>query len=721
MKKLPASIALCVSVSAFGLSSPAYAGDVPGATGPDNGGDHVEDIVVTAQRRKESLQNVPVAVSAVSGATAKAIGITDVSSIQTIAPSLEFPRYFNSATPALRGVGTNSAIGAQESVVALYIDDVYIASPAATTFSLNNIDQIAVLKGPQGTLFGRNAMAGVIQITTRDPSQKPTLDVSAGYGNFGTVSGSLYGATGITDNLAADIAVAGSRQKDGWGKNIATGEDAFKESYWAIRSKWVWEPSDTTKITAAVDYTRNIYNAGIAMRPTKGAVFPNGQTYEGYYNINEQPQGKADTKQGGASLKIEQDLGFAELTSITSWRKVKSHSIADEDQSVAYSQDYDYNDDRESWTEEVHIASPKSASKLTWIAGLFYLNDKPHADFLVRGTSIAPLPSILQVGDWHNQSYAAFGQATYAFLDSWHLTGGLRYTRDTTRFSGLETVPELALTLDSGNQTAHFSKLTYKAALQKNFSDDVMAYVSYSTGYKSGIFNFSDFHAPAVKPENLSALEGGLKTELFDKHLRLNITGFYYWYKNLQVSTLVQSEGRTLTSLQNAAAAHNKGIELEVEARPVSHLTIRGAMTLMHSRFTSFPDATLSVPLEGGGNATVAGNASGFKTPHSPDFTSNIGVQYDWPTDIGDFSAAANYNYNGGFVWDADNRLKQNPYHLINASLNWQSLSGGLGVQIWVKNLLSQKYAIYATANIVGDEESPAAPRTFGITLSAHI
>jgi len=711
-----AAAEMAAPAAATVTTSAAAAAAAPSVT-PET--DEVPGIVVTAQRRQQSLQDVPLAVSAVSGDSATAMGITDVQSIQAVAPSLEFPRYFNNATPALRGVGTNAAIGAQESVVALYVDDVYIASPAATTFSFNNIEQIAVLKGPQGTLFGRNAMAGVLQITTRDPQQDTRIDAELGYANYDTVSGSLYATTGIAPNLAADIALTGSHQGDGWGKNLATGKDAFRERYWAGRSKWVLD-LDRTKLTLTLDYTKNIYNAGIAMRPVKGAQFPNGQVYEGYYNIRELPEGEANTRQGGVSLKVEHDLGWAQLNNVAAWRKVKSHTIADEDQSTAYSQDVWYDDNRETFTDELHLASPDSQSDLQWIAGLFYLYDKPYLNLAVLGDAVAPLQSIEQTIHWHNESYAAFAQATWAFLPTWHLTGGVRYTYDKTRFSGVTASPADDLLIDRGGQKAHFDNFTYKAALQKDFSRDVMGYVSYSTGYKSGIFNFSDYHAAPVKPEELDALEAGLKTELFDRQLRLNITGFYYWYKNLQVSTLVESEGRTLTTLQNAASARNKGIEVEAEWVPVRHLSIHGSLAYMHSRFNDFPDATLSSPLPGGGNATYAGSAKGFETPHSPDFTSSIGADYTMELASGDLTLATNYNYNGGFAWDADNRLRQHPYHLVNASGSWAPSSGVWDVRLWVKNLLGEKYSVYTTANIVGDEETPAAPRTYGVTARVH-
>jgi iron complex outermembrane receptor protein len=592
---------LLLSVSSPALALPAAPENSPAPVADDKGGG-VTDIVVTAQRREESLQKVPLSVTAISAGMAKAAGITDISSLQAVVPGLEFPRFFNSTTPALRGVGTSFALGAQESVVAIYVDDVYIASPAAATFSFNNISQVAVLKGPQGTLFGRNAMGGVVQITTRTPSQQTKIDAEAGYGNFDTASDAVYATTGITPNLAADISVIGSHQGNGWGKNLATGGDVFREWYWGARSKWLWNLGDT-KITLAADFTRDKYNAGIAMRPTRDALFPNGQTYEGYYNVDQDTLGVADTKQGGVSLKVDHDLGWANLVNIAAWRKVKSHVHADEDQSSDFSQTFLYDDDRETETEELHLNSPSSSRNLNWIVGGFFLHDRPTLDLDITGHAIAPLPDLVQDVRWQNKSYAIFGQATYKILDGWHLTGGARYTWDRSHFAGDTTSPGLGnLLLDTGVENARFQKFTYKVALQKDLGRNAMTYLSFSTGYKSGIFNFVDYHSPAVKPENLKALEGGLKTELLDKRLRLNFTAFYYWYTDQQVSTLIKSGGRTLPILQNAASARNKGIEISAEAVPVRHLTITAAITAMHSRFDKFPDATISEPLPGGGS-----------------------------------------------------------------------------------------------------------------------
>jgi iron complex outermembrane receptor protein len=196
---------------------------------------------------------------------------------------------------------------------------------------------------------------------------------------------------------------------------------------------------------------------------------------------------------------------------------------------------------------------------------------------------------------------------------------------------------------------------------------------------------------------------------------------YHYNYKDLQVTSLVLgAAGNTSTVLANAAKAKNTGVELDVEARPIDPLTLRGGIEYMHSRFDSFPDATFSVPLPGGGNTTVSGSAKGLATPHSPDFSGNLGGEYRLATVAGDLFGALNYSYSSAFAWDADNRLKQHAYGLLNSSVRWVPPDSGWDFMVWAKNITDRQYSIYTTANVVGDEESPAPPRTFGITISHH-
>jgi iron complex outermembrane receptor protein len=702
------ALLLGAAAVAAGCSRPAKAAE-SGAPA------QIEEIVVTANKRKELLQEVPIAVTAITAQTAAAIGITDVNTIQVAVPGLQFPRLFSGSSPALRGVGTSLGVGGQENVVPIYIDDVYIPSPSATTFSFNNIQQVEVLKGPQGTLFGRNAMAGVINIRTPQPSFEPKARLTVGYGNYQTYSGDFYGSYGFNDVLAADLAVTADKQADGWGKNLFNGHDVFTERNFAVRSKWLIKPDDRTAITLVGDYVSSRYQSGIAMRPVRGALFPNGQVYEGYYNVRANHDSYVRSRQGGVSAKVERDLGFADLISITAWRRSHGFSFGDTDQSVAEAQFTPSHDNVDSFSQELRLVS-KTSGKLRWLAGLFYFHDLSDFRFSVSGSLVGGL-TLSEQFKQSITSYAGFGQATYDLPAGFHLTGGLRYTSDKLRKVAWRTLPPVLSQVETGHERQ--DAWTYKVNLAKDLAPDVSAYVGYSTGYKGGIYNIAVLEAPAVKPEKLESLEAGVKSELFDRRLRLNLAAYHYKYRNMQVTSLTRDpSGFTSSSLQNAASAKNTGFEADFEAQPTRALTLRGGVAFMRSRFTEFPDATISVPLPSGGNLTVPGSAKGLATPHAPRFSGSLSADYRIETAAGDFTPTVSYSHTSAFAWDADNRLKQHAYDLVNASVAWTPEGEAWRVTAWVKNLTQAKYSIYTTANVIGDEESPAPPRTYGLTVA---
>jgi iron complex outermembrane receptor protein len=211
----------------------------------------IGDIVVTAQRRQERLQDVPIAVSVVTSDQMTKAGINNTDALGSAVPGLVVSRGQNTGAIYLRGVGTQNAAVGDENSVALYIDGVYVFSPSASIFNFSNIERIEVLRGPQGTLFGRNAVGGLIQVVTRDPKQDPSADLSVGYGNYKTVTASAYLTGGITQNIAADISGFYMKQRKGFGTNIFNGQDVNKSEEGAVRSKWLIDPTESLQIRVA--------------------------------------------------------------------------------------------------------------------------------------------------------------------------------------------------------------------------------------------------------------------------------------------------------------------------------------------------------------------------------------------------------------------------------------------------------------------------------------
>ncbi|MEJ2458514.1 MAG: TonB-dependent receptor plug domain-containing protein [Novosphingobium sp.] len=303
----------------------------PDQDAPATGGPQLEEIIVTAQRTKQRLQDVPIAVSAVTAAGLESRGITNAYSLGNAVPGLQVTQTGTTTTPYLRGIGSNAANPNNEASVATYIDGFYIAAPYANALSFNNIDRIEVLKGPQGTLFGRNATGGVIQIITRTPQHDPAMNFSIGYANYDTVTAGAYVTGGITNTIAADLAVQYKNQGNGYGHDLTRGGDTYLGWEGSVRSKVLWEPTAGTSVTIAGNYAR-LSNDFINYVFTPGVIGPDGvTTYAGRYNTSTDVAARAKSKVYGGSLTVKQDVGFATLVSLTSHQTAKGLNRFDRD------------------------------------------------------------------------------------------------------------------------------------------------------------------------------------------------------------------------------------------------------------------------------------------------------------------------------------------------------------------------------------------------------
>lgn len=721
----PCKGVLLASVSgvwaALALAVPAAAQEVASSAN-DAGG--LEEILVTAQRREEGAQDVPVSLSVVSESMTKALGISDTSSLQAAVPGLQFTRSLNSATPTLRGIGTNPNIQTgDEPTIATYVDGVYLSAPSAAIFSFNNIKQIEVLKGPQGTLFGRNATGGVIQIITKDPQHDLGGNFEFGYSNYDTISANAYLTGGLGDDVAADLAVYYSDQGDGWGKNLFDGRDVFKTKEYGARTKWVFTPGDNTKITISGDYNYGHTDVGVKTHPYPGTFYLDGATtYAGFYNVDLDYTGYAKTRQIGGSIKLEQDLSWAKLVSISAYRNVKSFVGKDGDQTPLPLLEIDVPAKAKTFTQEVQLLSqPDSA--IQWIIGAYYLRDISKFD-TIHASGLALQAQGLQYFTINNKqwssSYAAFGQATAEVLPNTNLTLGARYTVDRRHAKGVQDSDVGVLA--AGDDKAKFPKVTWKAALDHHFGENILGYASYSRGFKSGVYNLISPGSDVVKPEVLDAVEVGVKTDLFDNKVRFNIAGYYNWFKNLQVSVIKASTA----SLINAASSKSYGLDVDLQVAPTRNFRIMAAASYIHSIFSKFEGAQVTTP-NGHGNTIADCDAnpddcdvSGNDTPRAPKWTANLSGQYTINRDEGDYTLSLGYYYNDGYFWEAENRIRNPSYHLVNGSISYEAAESGLTARLWVKNLLKEKYYIFSASSAVGDEGSPAAPRTYGITLGYH-
>jgi len=687
------------------------------------------EVTVTAQRRVEGSQSVPISVAAFGVEDLQTLRATSTDDLPLMVPGMTMQPTAASAPIFLRGVGNNNASNVGSAVL-IFIDGVYYPYQSGN-LPFNNVASVEVDKGPQGTLFGRNATGGVIQITTRDPQFTPSGSIDVGYGNYDTTTVNAYATTGLTDKLAADVAVYYLNQKDGWGRNVATGGEVFTEKNVALRSKWLYRVNDDTSMRLTWDYLTSEGSVGTDVRPAVGRGFLfneiSGETFTipGKYDVNSNYPPSAPVRQMGASLRLDTRLGDLRAVSITSWRMMRSSFFIDYDGTPLDFFDVFIFNQRQAQTQEFQLLSPDD-SKISWVGGLYFYNDVGKQDPFSFG---GPAGSIVfrapegQAFDIFSHdrvtSYAAFGQATLPVAPDTNLTLGARYTDDQRYLNGY-TVAGNIVPGSAGSQSTEFRRPTYRLILDHKLAADAMLYASYNKGFNSGYFNqvatrgFTEAANPAVKPEIIDAYEVGTKTEWLDHRLRLNASLFWYDYKNLQQQVY---EGAALVTV-NAAAARFKGIDLDVEARPIAALTLAAGLELLDAKFTTYHNAPIYSTGVNGALLSSPGDASGNYIPYAPRVGYNVRGSYDVPTSIGDFATTATLTYTGPWYADPGDYYQERAHTLVNVSETWTSVDGHFKASLWAKNLGQTHYD--AGINMlapIAPVGNPGAPRTYGITV----
>lgn len=486
----------------------------------------LSEIVVTAERREQRLQDVPITISAADEAVIKAQAIRDSMDIARVAPGVIINKSIGAATPFVRGVGIISSGFANELPVAVYLDEFYLATPAAGVFSLNNIQRVEVLKGPQGTLFGRNAQGGVIHVITKAPSQEQHLDANVGYGNYNTFSGDLYATGAVTEDLALSLAASGSHQGDGWGTNVFTGSDIFKTEGYSLQGRALWTPSDRTRVDLIALFDSRMTDVGIQYGMVPGSVGVDGTTFIDDFDVANRQDRKAKANQSLLGIKFSHDLGFARLVSLTGRSDIHSKFSFNQSglpgQPIAgrTANETELDGKAYAFTQEIQLLSPSNSS-VSWILGGFYLDSRDELDQIVHGTCVGlvcagPVPVLIQ-GRQDTRSYAAFGQATFEVLPRTRMTLGLRYTEDEKSteesralpapgFANSPTaIPAIQLARPGlpypGNPNGiepnkTWSKLTWRASVDHKLTEDIMIFASANRGYKAGTYNITGFTNP---------------------------------------------------------------------------------------------------------------------------------------------------------------------------------------------------------------------------------
>lgn len=693
----------------------------------------IADIIVTAQRRSESLQDVPIAVTALTGDELSNAGASGTLDVASVTPGLILSLVRTSPAPYLRGVGTQSAGEGEEGSIATYVDGVYIAALSSVAFSFNNIERVEVLKGPQGTLFGRNATGGLLQIITRDPSFTPVVDVNIGYANYNTFSAGGYASAGLTDNVALDVAGYFTDQGKGWGRNISgvpgiDGTDVNERDEWAVRSKLLIRASDALTIRLAGDYNHRESDVGNSRIIFPGALGFGRTPFRGS-RFDTQSNAIRDVEfyQWGLSGNVQLQLSPTfSLQSITAYRRSKNYGIFDQDATPLNVIFAPITGKTRTFQQELLLVG--DLDKLNLTAGLFYYQARSGFEPLSLRSSVIPAQNLDRFGTMRTKSYAAFLQGTYAISDQTSLTAGLRYTRDEREIVGSDTSvaghpsgPGVVLRTSATNAFGDertYNKLTWRFALDHQINDDILLYGSVSRGFKSGIFNTTNPYQRPASPETLDAYEVGIKSDLLDRTVRLNLSGFYYDYKDIQLVRVVSGT----TEIFNAATSRIYGGEIEATLAPpvpTGELLFRSSVSLLNGKYRSFPGAPITARLPQGGNSQVSGDASGNDTIRTPPVSLNLSADYSLPIG-GDNTLGFNltYYFNSGFFWEPDNRLEEPSYNLLNAQLRFSGPEDRLRITGFVRNITNERYFISVNQTTLGDQANAGAPRTYGITLA---
>ena len=688
----------------------------------------LEEVIVTAERRAQDAQDVPIALTIIGGSEISPAGISSISDVALKTPNLTFTQ-FNIGEPQLflRGLGTTIDSAGADPTVSVFIDDVYVGRSAGATSDLYDLERIEVLRGPQGTLYGRNVTGGAISIVTKRPSEEFEAKLGVTVGNYGltVLRGLVDGPIG--DNLAGNLSFS-KRDRDGYAYSNRSGQELDDADNFSLRGKLLWDISDNTELLLGFDYSTDDNN-GQCRNLTK-LDNPAGDHNAGGVFVPVLKQIKADTNSEdprtcamtieqyaerdvfglSARLQMEFTNGLS-LTSITAYRELEYSWLQElgglDSPPNLLSVEDNEGDDADQISQEFRLT--KDGDRLFWVAGAYYF--KENVDrfanvpiFFGPGSPVAP--GALLDRSWlqsaTNTSMALFGQVVWSMTDALALTLGGRHTWD-------EKEMDNAYYSSPGNEVYNFKGLeeswdefTPRVTVDWQVTDDHMLFATWSKGYKSGVFISQNTTAALaetpLEPEEATNMEIGAKTRWFDNRLQFNLVYFDLENENQQLFRL---ENFTLVS--ENFGTESSGIELDFIAALGKNLTLSGMY------------ASLDAEIVGG---QFAGNVA----PRSPDYKYSVALNYNAALGNGailDFDASVSYSDN--WYMEATNQgvSYMDDYSIVDASVRYTSSGGNWEVTLWGKNLSDELVTSHSiVSSFGGSVELFAPPRTYGVTAN---
>lgn len=779
------AIAACIAAPTF-----AHAEDDPQSqssrASATQGVASVGDIVVTARRRDERAQDVPIALTVVNEELLDRTGAYNVGQITQLAPSVQLlssnPR--NTAI-TIRGLGASYGLANDglEQGVGIYVDQVYYGRPATATLDFVDLDRIEILRGPQGTLFGKNTTAGALNITTRTPSFTPEGQAELSFGDYGFLQAkATFSGPIIDDKVAARFSVVSTR-RDGLLDNVTVGRKQNSQDAISLRGQLLFQPNDQLRVRLFADYadltpdccTQVYVTVGQTLKPA-AQQFPALAAGRGYTPASTNPYARiadvdsaiqADQIHRGVSAIIDYDFGWATLTSVSAWRAWDWGPKNDRDYTALDITRQSANPSwQDQWSQELRLSS-NGSNRIDWTVGLYAFHQavETHgvteygkdAVYWLIGPNLPNVPDALLDGykvfndsRIETDSYAVFGQLTWNITDRLHLTPGLRYTKEdksgwyqATTAGGLVTTDPALITRRLGiarpqayDASLSDDDLSGQVSLAYDVTDDVLTYASVARGYKSGGINMAGIpNLPngqpsltnaVVKPEVVTTYELGLKTQLFDRRVTTNLAAYRTDVKDYQANVVDSGPGALRGYLANADQVVIQGVELDAFARPNQNLDLYANAAWTDAKYDSFTNGPC--PLELIGASTVACDLSGKKLPGVSPWAASVGAEVHGKGGFlgqpGELYGGVDASYRSSYNSDASvSRYTQiDSYTILNLRAGFRA-ENGWEAFVWVKNALDENYLQFVSVQSGNSGlviGNPGDPRTVGITLRAR-
>lgn len=709
----------------------------------------LEEVVVTAQKRAQNLQEVPIPITAFSGADIERHNFTNIAQLAEFTPNVIFDTttsisgLSSGAAIFIRGIGQLDFALTTDPGVGTYVDGVYASRSVGGVIDTLDVERVEVLRGPQGTLYGRNTMGGAINVTTRRPGPVLGGNLELTVGSSDRIDARAAIDLPLSDAVSMRIA-ASSKRRDGYVDRVLVGDELGDENRQAARVSLLYS-GDTFELYATADYARIDENSagsvlvGVTQAPnvvvfnafdaptTNVPGFGTGVPYDGRFITGDPDKTFATGPTGtqldlaGVALAMTWSLADLEIKSISAFRDTEGEFFRDPDNSpltITHTSNPDY--EHQQWSQELQLTGKALAGRLEYVGGLYYLTEEGTDNVFVP---LAPsLGFITNLAEVDNEAYAAYGQATYSLTDQWRVTGGLRYTQEDKAYDPFQYIlfgpagpaPGVAVPLiPDAPVSERFEQTTGRVAIEFQPGDDLLAYLSFTQGFKSGGFNIRYVvpraSALSFDPETLDAYEAGFKWQSAGDRLRLNGTAFFMDYSDIQVQVF-EVGGGPLT--QNSGTAEIKGAELELVAAATPNLRLGVGLGYTDAAYTDLNPPTIDL---------AASLTKDAKLPNTPEFTANASLEYEFVRSWGLLGWRVAYSHTDDVYNDAQNSpfLFQEAYDVWNGSVRYANPTEIWEVVLFGTNLGDERYISSGDSNFgLGFHEANYnRPREFGLTV----